>query len=79
MRLYKDVVNLILDFIPKYKLRDWIDEKKLDWRYLSQNPLAINLIEKNLEEGGNKVDWTWLSYNPAAIHILEKNQDKVTR
>jgi len=43
------------------------------WLWLSENPNAIPLLEKNLD----KVDWSWLSSNPNAIPILEKNLDKV--
>ena len=42
---------------------------------LSENPNAINILEKNLD----KVSWLALSENPNAIHILEKNLDKVNR
>jgi hypothetical protein len=45
----------------------------VNWSYLSSNPNAIHLLEKNLD----KVDWKELSENPNAIHILEKNLDKV--
>jgi hypothetical protein len=68
LQLYKDVINLILDFIPKYKLRDWVDEKKLNWTGLSTNSKAVNMLEKNLEEGGDKIDWTNISKNTGAIH-----------
>ena len=53
------------------KLRDWIPIDKLDWYWLSKNPNAIHILEKNL----NKVNW--LSSNPNAIPILEKNIDKI--
>ena len=46
---------------------------KINWAWLSSNPNAIELLEKNLD----KVDWLWLSLNPNAIHILEQNLDKV--
>ena len=55
------------------KLRSAFDESKLNIRYLSYNPNAIHILEKNL----NKVDWEILTRNPNAIHILEKNLDKV--
>jgi hypothetical protein len=54
-----------------YKLRDWIPEEKLDWRRLSCNPNAVELLEKNLD----KVNWRWLSLNPGAIHLLERNPE----
>jgi hypothetical protein len=46
---------------------------QVKWCYLSQNPNAIHILEKNLD----KVDWEYLSANPNAIPILEKNLDKV--
>jgi hypothetical protein len=55
------------------KLRKWIPFDKLDWNYLSKNPNAIPMLEKNLD----KVNWQLLSLNPNAIHILEKNLDNV--
>jgi len=35
-----------------YKLRDWIDINKLDWKYLSmnlnaKNPNSLHLLKKN--------------------------------
>ena len=56
-----------------YKLRNWININNLDWSFLSGNPNAIDLLEKNQD----KIDWNWLSINPNAIHLLEKNQDKI--
>ncbi len=29
---------------PIWKLRDWIDEDKLNWQLLSSNPNAIHLL-----------------------------------
>ena len=53
----------------KYILLPWIDESKLDWDFLSENPNAINLLEANM----NKINWNNLSLNPKAIYILEEN------
>ena len=53
-----------------YKLKQWV---KTNWIGLSQNPNAINLLEKNQD----KIHWVGLSLNPNAIHLLEKNQDKI--
>ena len=50
-----------------------IDDGKVDWVYLSLNPNAIPILEKNLD----KVSWSLLSKNPNAIPMLEKNLDKV--
>ena len=58
---------------PIYKLLDWIDPSKLDWKKLSKNPRAIDLLEKNQD----KIDWKSLSKNPNAIDLLLKNQDKI--
>ena len=55
-----------------YKLRSWINIKKIDWDYLSSNPKAIFLLEQNPD----KINWMRLSSNPNAIHLLEKNYDK---
>ena len=38
----------------------------MNWWYLSENPNAIPILEKNLD----KVDWCALSKNPNAIHLL---------
>jgi hypothetical protein len=42
-------------------------------KWLSQNPNAIPILEKNMD----KIYWTQLSANPNAIHILEQHLDKV--
>ena len=41
------------------KLRDWIDINKLDWKYLSINSNAIELLKINQD----KIDWNYLSIN----------------
>ena len=56
-----------------YKLLDWIDIQKLDWRNLSANPNAIGLLEQNID----KIDWANLSLNPNAINLLEQNIDEI--
>ena len=56
---------------PFYNIID--DDDKVNWCFLSGNPNAIHILEKNL----HRVDWWYLSENPNAIHILEKNLDKV--
>jgi len=58
---------------PIWKLRNWINESKLNWNWLSSNPNAIELLEKNQD----KIDWDWLSKNPNALHLLEQNQNKI--
>jgi len=47
---------------------------KINWIYLSSNPNAIHLLEKNIDK---KTTWSCLSTNPNAIHLLEKNIDKI--
>ena len=56
-----------------YKLRDWIPLKKLNWDYLSFNPNAIELLEKNQDN----INWNFLSQNPNAIELLKKNPNKI--
>ena len=46
---------------------------KIDWYYLSKNPNAIHLLEKNVD----KINWNYLSANPNAISLLEQNIDKI--
>ncbi len=65
----KDLYN----FEHRWKLRDWIDESKLDWSYLSSNIRGLYLLEQNK----NKINWESLSKNESAIYLLEKNQDKI--
>ncbi len=38
---------------PVFKLRDWIDMDKIDWKWLSMNPAAIHLLEQNPD----KINW----------------------
>ena len=56
-----------------YKLCDWISADRLNWVWMSSNPNAIALLERNLD----KVSWQLLSFNPNAIDLLEKDVDKV--
>jgi hypothetical protein len=58
-----------------FKLKDWIDQDKINWSHLSANPSAraLTLLEKNQD----KIDWWKLSENPSALTLLEKNQDKI--
>ena len=70
-----DLLYIVASFTvkPKMKLLDWIPEDKLNWFYLSKNPNALHLLEKNLK----KIDWDWLSQNPNAIQMLTANPDKI--
>jgi hypothetical protein len=45
---------------------------KIDWIYLSANPGAIHLLEKNID----KINWNNLSTNPNIFEI-NKNQLKL--
>ena len=55
------------------KLQDWVPQDKINWIHLSENPKAIQLLEKN----PNKIKWTNLSLNPNAIPLLEKNPEQI--
>ena len=44
-------------------LLNWIDINRLDWRSLSKNPNAIELLEQNID----RIDWDKLSKNRNAI------------
>ena len=46
---------------------------KINWRNLSYNPTAIDL----LEQWPDKINWESLSQNPAAIDLLERWPDKI--
>jgi len=46
---------------------------ELDWRILSSNPYAIELLKENQD----KIDWHYLSANPNAIELLKANQNKI--
>ena len=43
-------INVTIKNIYNYKLKDWIDINELDWDFLSRNPNAIHLLEKNKEK-----------------------------
>ena len=71
-------IELILtyywSFLPKKKvLLEWIDIEKLDWKMLSVNANAIDLLEANKD----KINWKYLSKNSNAIRLLETNLDKI--
>ena len=71
--LNRDVLGIILDYVPYPILLEWIDINKLQWDSLSYNPNAVHILEKKPE----KINWKFLSKNPNAIHILEQNIDKI--
>ena len=71
-------IELILkhywSFLPKKKvLLEWIDIEKLNWKMLSVNVNAIDLLEANKD----KINWKYLSRNPNAICLLLDNKDKI--
>ena len=68
-----DLIRLICNYIPQFKLRSWINLDEIDWYMLSLNPNAIHLLEKNPD----KIHWCHFSRNPNAISLLEKNPDKI--
>lgn len=51
-----------------YKLKSFIDPDKLNWKTLSSNSLAIDLLEQNMD----KVSWLYVSSNPNALHLIHK-------
>jgi hypothetical protein len=48
------------------KLRDWIDSSKLNYKFLSGNKNAIELLKENPD----KINWITLSRNLGAIELL---------
>ena len=56
-----------------YKLRDWIDVKKLYKYFLMENPNKFMLYDKYPE----LIDWKSMSYDEKAIPILLMNIDKI--
>jgi hypothetical protein len=45
----------------------------IDWKYLSMNPAAIDILEAHPDQ----INWDKLSKNPAAMRLLETNQHKI--
>jgi len=69
----------------KYVLRDWVNKDNLNWKMLSANPCAIEMLKERIEyeksldkeeyaklADDNRVNWLKLSMNPEAIDILKK-------
>ncbi len=63
----------LMNYEHRWKLRDRIPIKKLNWFFLSGNPSAIHFLEANTAE----IHWRNLCSNPLAIHLLEANPDKI--
>ena len=57
---------------PPMKLLDWIDIENLDWKLLSNNINAIDLLEANQD----KINWKSLSMNRSdrAIKLFKENR-----
>jgi hypothetical protein len=73
-----DVYSVIVEqyktiFRIKYVLKDWVPINKIDWKWLSKNPNAIDLLKENPK----KIDWKMLSLNPNAIELLKANPEKI--
>jgi len=70
---YRKLITLYIQqhhqkmFQPRYKLRPWIDPKRLDKAYLSQNPNAIDYLKEN----PHLIDWRYIYGNPNAFDIFE--------
>jgi hypothetical protein len=58
-----------------FKLKSWVDVKKLHKSKLSKNPNAVEYFEKYPKQ----INWNGFSENPnpKAVALLEKNLDKV--
>ena len=47
--MLKHIIQKYIE-IQTMKLRDWIDESKLDWYHLSKNPNALELLRQHPEK-----------------------------
>lgn len=65
----KLIEQIILPNLGEYLHEDF----QIIWCYLSGNPSAIHILEKNLDY----LSWSELSTNPNAVNILKANIDKV--
>ena len=77
-KMVRRIINTIhrdLLLQTMYKLKDWIDQDKINWTWFSLNPAALTLLENNQK----KINWSQLSANPSAraIALLEKNQNEI--
>ena len=76
-----DIKNIIGNEYDKivypYKLIEWIEEDKLDWKYLSRNesPGAIQYLQKN----PHLINWEELSRNKStdAINFLSQHNENI--
>src|SRR5438046_1526983 len=69
----KSRISEIVNTFPVIIQCDNIIDKDIYWTWLSENPNAIHLLEKNID----KINSDWLSLNPKAIHLLEIKLDKI--
>ena len=75
-RILPDVLsNIVATFAAEYRLLPWVKLylDKLNWKILSMNPNATELIKNNLD----KIHWDGLSMNPNAIELIKNNLDKI--
>jgi len=47
-----DLLNIVASYLvrPKMKILDWLDKDKLNWSCLTENPGAIDVLEKMLKQ-----------------------------
>ena len=69
-RLPEELIDVIIEYEPRYKLLDGIDEKMLDIGNLSanENPEAVKYCIQNNE----KIHWDWFSGNSSIYEIDHK-------
>lgn len=51
--------------------------ENIDWWYLSGNPLAMHLLEKELQTHPEHIHWGQMFHNPRAIHLAEQYPDRI--
>ena len=59
--------------LSKKELENLDQSKKIDWKLLSENPNAIELLKENIK----KINWNSLSKNPNAIELIKANLSKI--
>ncbi len=75
------------------KFVDWVDQSKLNWDLLCENPNATDVLNANPDKIGqelfeslkkkptkpsNKINYWTLSANPYAIELIKQNLDKIS-
>jgi len=58
---YEDITQIIISYHQENELLDWVNQERINWFNLSQNPAAIDLIMSNPRH----INWAELSGNPA--------------